>query len=101
MHHISVKPGPPSKSTSNVDAAKRWLADTGYAGEPVTLVALQEVPALYARGRRKCDRMESCMAGRPWMRRKRFRAVTILYRHKLICVRKDGKHKGTNNHERA
>jgi peptide/nickel transport system substrate-binding protein len=50
MHHISVQPGPPSKSTSKVDAAKRLLADSGYAGEPVTLMAPQEVPALKAWG---------------------------------------------------
>jgi hypothetical protein len=50
MHHISVQPGPPSKSTSKVDAAKRFRADNGYAGEPVTLMAPQEVPALKAWG---------------------------------------------------
>src|SRR6266478_4674032 len=50
MHHISVQPGPPSKSTSKVDAAKRLLADSGYAGAPVTLMAPQEVPALKAWG---------------------------------------------------
>jgi hypothetical protein len=31
-----------------VDAAKRFRADNGYAGEPVTLMAPQEVPALKA-----------------------------------------------------
>jgi peptide/nickel transport system substrate-binding protein len=50
MHHISFQPGPPSKSTSKVDAAKRLLADSGYAGKPVTLMAPQEVPALKAWG---------------------------------------------------
>jgi len=33
-----------------VDAAKRLLADSGYAGEPVTLMAPKEVPALKAWG---------------------------------------------------
>jgi peptide/nickel transport system substrate-binding protein len=33
-----------------VDAAKRLLADSGYAGQPATLMAPQEVPALKAWG---------------------------------------------------
>jgi len=32
------------KGPRNVDAAKRLLADSGYAGEPVTLMAAQDVP---------------------------------------------------------
>jgi hypothetical protein len=41
-----MQPGPPSKSTSKVDAANRLLADSGYAGEPVTLMAPRQVQAL-------------------------------------------------------
>jgi hypothetical protein len=33
-----------------VDAANRLLADSGYAGEPVTLIAPRQVPALKTRG---------------------------------------------------
>jgi peptide/nickel transport system substrate-binding protein len=38
------------KGPRNVEAAKRLLADSGYAGEPITLMAAQDVPFLKAWG---------------------------------------------------
>jgi hypothetical protein len=41
-----MQPGPPSKSLPKWMPADRLLADSGYAGEAVTLMAPRQVPAL-------------------------------------------------------